>query len=177
MNDSSRFARFMAIVVALTCLAIGGLVAYASPVHAKANVDDPPGCNKDPCVIQHDGGGFVEKYEHLAWRLKQTGWKLSIDGECYSACVILADKARPNVCLTHKARFFIHQTKGEEKRPNGEYEPVRRPYEGYSEDINEWIEFNGGQPITGWLYMEFLEARKFWPACGASFFNARTTDE
>jgi hypothetical protein len=147
-----------------------------APVIAGTDARNPPPCNVNPCVITYDSGGLVAEYEHLSRRVRLTGLRIEIDGECYSACAILADKARPFVCLTHNARLFFHQTAWEGEDLQGNAVILRAPYEGFSEDVNAWIELNGGQPLSGWLYMPFLEARKFWPSCTGPR-HEDTTDE
>jgi hypothetical protein len=152
--------------LALWVLFLLGLSACGTaPAFAVTDPQNPPPCNSNPCVIKRDVGGLVHEYEQLALRVRLTGWRIVIDGECYSACAILADKARPFVCLTPKARLFFHQMYGTYTDPLAGLVILRRPYTGHTKDVAAWIAFNGGQPLSGWLYMPYPQARHFWPSC------------
>jgi hypothetical protein len=157
------------------------VLALAMPTQAlgSASEADPPLCNTNPCVILWDGGGFVKKYQELAQRIRLTGWKLIIDGECYSACVELADRARPFVCLTPAARFFIHKWSQElpSGSPGSGNPRINRGDNVYSDDLQRWVDFNGGQPTTGWLYLPVEQAVQFWPLCTEDFIKGDTTDD
>lgn len=161
---------------ALISLVIFLVPLLVTPAYAITDQLNPPPCNENPCVIQFDGGGYISSYEELSRRVRLTGWRIVIDGECYSACAILADRARPFVCLTYKARFFFHQMSGKIEGPAGNFTVYRQPYAHHGADVAAWIELNGGQPLSGWLYMPFTEARSFWPSC-SEMKPENTTDD
>jgi hypothetical protein len=139
--------------IAWSLLVLLGIVG-SSYAHA------PPPCNDNPCVIEHDGGGSIVQYEKLAVRLVRTKERLEIAGPCFSACTILADHARPFVCIRPGAEFHIHQAMMSGGPLAGLRTPVR-----YSTDLHAWIENRGGQPTVGWLSMDYVTALLFWPAC------------
>ncbi len=128
----------------------------AAPARAQT-----PECNDNPCVITRNGGGSVVAFEKLAARLVRTRERLEIVGPCYSACTMLADQARPFVCIREGAEFHIHQSMMFGPGPeNGLRAPVR-----YSPDLDAYINNRGGQPTVGWLSIPYQTALLFWPAC------------
>lgn len=112
------------------------------------------GC-RNPCVIKYDGGGLIVAYVGVATQFLRNGKTLVIDGPCYSACAILADFARPNVCITSRATFQFHMAYGAFRR----FEPPA------SSDVRAWVISRGGFPEDGFLPMPFQDARQFWPKC------------
>jgi hypothetical protein len=180
MRDPIGAGRIAGLLIFLFILVSIAFMARPAKAQEWGDVEDPfpPTCNENPCILTEDGGGYIEAYEQLAQRLRLTGWKLRIAGECYSACVILADKARPFVCITEGARFFIHQAFDWVMAPNDQnILEVRFPYPGFSEDVNAWIERNNGQPTTGWLYMPYDQALIFWPRCTEEILYGETSDD
>jgi hypothetical protein len=158
---------FHALFGALAAAVLGLVLAIASDAKA-GPLGFPPACNVNPCVIKEDNGGYIRQFEELADRIKATRWIIKVDGECYSACTLLMDRARPYVCITSNARLFIHKGSKPPMDPwpgDPNPQPVRFDVE-YSDDLDAWISDNGGQPGKGgWLYMDYLEAKNFWPNC------------
>jgi hypothetical protein len=117
------------------------------------------GCPQNvPCVINHNNGGYAFLFLWAALTAKRNKRLLVINGDCLSACTILADNARPYVQITQKARFWFHQGTSP---LNGKKSNLGAPL--YSADILQWIHQNGGLPEAGWLEMSNDKARKFWP--------------
>lgn len=156
--------------VALACLALCVVpleipsTEYVAENDSERDTSGFWGCTSDPCVIQYNPGGWVRQYVEAADALRHRGNKLVIDGKCISACAIMADFARPNVCLTDKAEFWFHMASREFALTNGivaiEYsEPPTSP------DIRNWVKSKGGFPIHSFVKMSYAEARKFWPDC------------
>jgi hypothetical protein len=131
----------------------------ASIVHARA--EPAPACNVTPCVVSASFGGLISDFEDLADRLVRTGEPLEIVGDCYSACTILADRARKVVCIDRKVRFRFHQA----GMIGGEEMGKRWKYEGYSPELRAWLDAQGGEPEVGWLTMRYAEAKRFWRRC------------
>jgi hypothetical protein len=87
-----------------------------------------------------------------------------IDGDCASACVILADEARPRVCITERAVFWFHKGYNRTVKPddpNYRFDPIQSP------DITAWVMEHGGFPADDehMLDMHADEAQWFWPMC------------
>lgn len=109
----------------------------------------------DPCVIVSNKGGRVMDFEDAGDAIRNGARKrLIIDGYCASSCMVLADRARPNTCITPRATFAYHKTN--RNRPI----PLRS-------DLDHWIRSNGGYPeFTGTPgIMPNQVARKYWPLC------------
>src|SRR4051794_40671834 len=68
-----------------------------------------PRCDASPCVVAQDMGGVLKDYFDLVDRVLRSGTTVEIAGDCYSACTVLADQARPNVCLRPEAAMHVHQ--------------------------------------------------------------------
>lgn len=121
----------------------------------------PPPCPGDVCIIRQSQGGYTHKFIELAQEIKAKNKRLEIRGACVSACTILADLARPNVCVSESVVIAIHQGKIVPKE--GE-EAKRIPLE-YSDDLDVWIANKGGQPTHGFILMFYDEAKEYWPTC------------
>lgn len=108
-----------------------------------------------PCTIRGSGGGRLDRFLQLAAAINREQRTVVIDGPCYSACSLLADRARANVCITPNAEFGFHRGSDESIAP-------------YSGDLVAWVELNGGFPAfsTGLLTkMDAATARAFFAPC------------
>jgi hypothetical protein len=130
-------------------------------------------CSRTTCTIRNNPGGDIQLFQAAAQEVLEEGKYLVIDGFCASACVILADIARSNTCLTSKAQMAVHKASVIEvtgtARVQGREVPVgrllRREDPPQSPDIDRWIRSNGGYPSKGVKVIPIKEARKFWPMC------------
>lgn len=117
------------------------------------------GCG-NPCIMNESRGGIVLAFTNMAAIIVAEHRMLVINGRCPSACAIMADLARPFVCITPRASFHFH--KGFIRTPEG----VVARFDPYSsEDVWRWINVRGGFPYDDFLDMEFREARQFWEVC------------
>jgi hypothetical protein len=134
-------------------------------------------------TITFDGGGYIYRYLTAARIIRLMDRHLTINGPCGSACVVLADFARPNVCITEYASFHFHKSRKEvpgriAQKPGwilsntGRRGPPERKYDDppHSPEIAGWVNAHGGFPLSdsvwGWLPMPFQDAAEFWPICG-----------
>jgi hypothetical protein len=135
-----------------------------------------PACREAICVIQDNAGGNVVAFEAAAQEVLSEGKKLVIDGRCDSACVLLADIARTNTCLTSKAELAVHQSATlkivGKTYVQGRSVPVAkvisRQDPPQSADIAAWVKSHGGYPIEGFMKIPIEEARLFWTMCEQS---------
>src|SRR5215208_2553157 len=110
-------------------------------------------CAED-CVVRSNGGGSIVYFADAAHVIRRARKKLIIDGYCASACMVMADRARPRTCITERAVFAYHKTNY--NRPI----PLRS-------DLHRWIMRQGGYPgfrgTPG--IMPNHVAQRFFPRC------------
>jgi hypothetical protein len=138
------------------CLYLAAFLLVGSAVPADAlSVTRVLGYCGDPCVVSHNTGGRVMDFEDAGDAIRRGArQKLVIDGYCASSCMILADRARPKACITHRARFGYHRTN------RGRPIPLRG-------DLNRWIVANGGYPAFNGRpgVMPNEVAARYWRRC------------
>ncbi len=163
---------FCWLVLALVCVG-----AFDSPkVQAGQALDAAlqARCSRNVCTIKDNPGGDIQVFQAAAQEVINEGKFLIIDGFCASACVILADLARNNTCLTASAQMAVHKASVIEvtgtSRVEGREVPVgkllRREDPPQSADIDRWIKTHGGYPAKGVKIIPIKDARQFWSMCG-----------
>jgi hypothetical protein len=126
-----------------------------------ANQYPPVSCAPELCIIKASPGGIVDHFEAQGRQLLADGTPIIVDGPCESACTILIDIARENVCITSKAMLAYHQSyiPGTEKSWDIEY---------VTPGLNDYLNSRGGQPGPGtgtMLTLNFNEAKQFYKPC------------
>jgi hypothetical protein len=108
----------------------------------------------DPCTIQNNNGGVIADFEEAGDAISGGARPmLVVDGFCASACMVMADRARPRACITSRAQFGYHETN------------YNRPIPLHA-DLNGWIMDHGGFPNHNRMgYMPNDAAQQFWPLC------------
>lgn len=143
----------------LACLMLGAMIATADADVVRRAV----GWCGDPCVVTHNNGGSVFVFAVAGDAIARGGReRLVIDGYCASACMVLADRARPRACITDRARFAFHKTnRGRPIMLNG--------------DLHSWIMSTGGYPSFHGTPREMPNsvAQRFWRQCPPSAQPAR----
>ena len=107
------------------------------------------------CTITFSPGGEIKRFIFVAHDILKYERNLTIDGECYSACTILADFARPHVCITPNAVMFFHRSNFGDRPPQ-------------SSDIMLWVFAHGDYPSFDsqkFTRMDYEDAKQFWPTC------------
>lgn len=180
-------SRMLAICIAVLLAAIGTVRGEVQPKDDNLIVFPNPlnavfGECGDPCTIKESLGGNMYQFIAAAEYLLYTGRKAKIIGDCFSACVLFADKGRPNVCIEPTARFHFHQGKQwlynaifpdymTHMLPNAPgkmlalhfyitFEPPHSP------DIDAWVYRHGRYPFESFLTMSSSHASQFWQMCG-----------
>jgi hypothetical protein len=151
---------------ALAVLAIGPLFPAKAGTFWQNRDGTSVGCSS-PCVVRFSQGGIIGQFFDLAEQIRDYGGEVIIDGDCYSACVTLADTARPNACITKRARFFLHKATATATFTVGDktYYPGDRLEPLQSADINAYIKARGGYPSQGFRKISYKQALRFWPKC------------
>jgi hypothetical protein len=123
-------------------LGLCGAAFAASPSHCAV------------CTVHWNDGGIVKDFQAEGSAIHRHGM-LVIDGFCGSACMVMADRARPHACVTANATFGFHQTN------------YGRPIP-LSSDLRAWTTAHGGFPASGGHanIMPNEAARQFWALCG-----------
>jgi len=108
----------------------------------------------DPCMIEHSNGGVVADFENAGDAIRAGARQmLVIDGYCASACMVMADRARPRACITSRAQFGYHETN------------YNRPIP-LNADLRGWVMNHGGFPSYASMgFMPNEAAQQFWPLC------------
>jgi hypothetical protein len=122
----------------------------------------------DPCTVQNNNGGVIADFENAGDAIHAGARQmLVIDGFCASACMVMADRARPRACITSRAQFGYHETNYSRPIP-------------LEADLNGWIMQHGGFPSYNRMgIMPNDAAQQFWPLCSeepttASYPTTRT---
>jgi hypothetical protein len=129
-------------------------------------------CAGVTCTITNNPGGDIDLFARAAKEVVREGRHLRIAGMCASACVLLADLARANTCVTPSAQLAVHKTYvinvTGEAIANGQEIPVgdllARQDPPQSPDVDRWIRANGGYPSEGVNILPLKSAR-FWATC------------
>lgn len=118
-----------------------------------------------PCVIEGSPGGIIDLFIAEANDLKDAGTPVIVDGPCISACTLLVDIDRANVCLTTNAAFGFHQSSF--NHGDGTVEHGQVSYE--TPGLDAYIKAHGGEPNTDAtghiLVVPFGEMKKFYRPC------------
>lgn len=147
-------ARYFVLITALA-VAFTTANAQATPLRqGAAAIARAVGDCSNPCTIQSNNGGIIVDFEHAGDAIRAGArQKLVIDGYCASACMVMADRARPRACMTSRAQFGYHKTN------------YNRPIPLHA-DLHGWIVRHGGFPTYhGMGIMPNEVARQFWPLC------------
>ena len=115
--------------------------------------------------ILYSPGGNLAQFRETAAELRKAKTPIIVDGPCYSACTVLVDEDRAQVCITERAVFGYHQgtVVGWLSAQHGQTED--RTQVPYSPDVAAWIEAHGGLPTADVLMMRYPDASGFYRAC------------
>lgn len=151
------------------CTLVFLCIPLRSPPEPKVHsqIEEVVGSCGEPCIIKRNEGGKVGTFLMAAIDVRRGRRNLLIiDGECISACAILADFARPKVCITSKAVFKFHELryKDADEYGNAIYRDGGPPPQ--SHDIDLWVWSQPRQyPWEEFTVMSFEQAKRFWPVC------------
>ena len=120
-------------------------------------------CGK-PCVIEYSAGGNVLGFRLQGQDLAAQKTPVIVDGPCLSACTLLVDEARGNVCITDRAVLGYHQSYADNDGGRS-YTPLQYKTPG----LGAFLENHGGEPKGVFLMVPFAQAKAFYQPCaGAS---------
>lgn len=132
-------------------------------------------------VIHEDLGGSIEAYQAALKHVLETKEPVAIDGECTSACTIIAlGLPRNQICVTPNAMLGFHNAFLATEDEDGNVTPVNRDAVGfpvsdinatekaftrfYPAPIKAWIKRHGG--LHAWvLYLRMPELGRYMRPC------------
>ena len=115
---------------------MGAVLAALSATHVSADVR-----------IRHDPGGIISDRMHTFYRIRDSGERVVIDGQCYSACTIVLGILPPDrVCATPRARLGFHAAwvPDPDGRPLTSPEGTAAMWGFYPDVVRKWINGKGG---------------------------------
>ena len=173
---ASAVAKIGRPLCAVAAALAAGQVALSVPSRAGPQLDRilQPACRLEhTCVVRENRGGDLLVFTRAAREVLREGKTLVIDGRCESACVVLADLARPNTCLTPRAEIGVHKTMVMmvigRRYVQGRAVPLVQVLDRndlpLSDDIDQWVRSHGGYPTDGMNVLPVQDASRFWPMC------------
>jgi hypothetical protein len=115
---------------------MGAVLAALSATHVSADVR-----------IRHDPGGIISDRMQVFARIRDSGERVVIDGQCYSACTIVLGIVPPDrVCVTSRARLGFHAAwvPDPDGRPLTSPEGTAAMWGFYPDVVRKWINGKGG---------------------------------
>jgi hypothetical protein len=117
--------------------------------------------------INDDTGGLIDTYVQKFSRMRDSGERIVVDGQCLSACtLVLAMVPRDRICVTPNAVFGFHSAWSYDAQ-GGEAldrKATRNMWGMYPARIRQWIGANGGlHPKL--IYLRGRQLTAFYPLC------------
>ncbi len=117
--------------------------------------------------IRDDMGGSLGRYLRMFAAIRESGERVIIDGNCFSACTLVtAIIPKERICITGRAVFGFHAgwVDRQTGKPVINAEGTRLLYELYPPVIRSWITNHGGLgPRT--ILLKGRELAAFYPLC------------
>jgi len=116
--------------------------------------------------IQNDMGGPLGQYLLMFTRIRDSGERIIIDGNCFSACTLVTIIPKERICVTQRAVLGFHagwiddQTGGRSTSAEG----TSMLFELYPPSIRSWITNHGGLS-TRMMLLKGRELRSFYSRC------------
>ena len=117
--------------------------------------------------ITNDSGGLIDTYVQRFHRVRDSGERIVVDGQCLSACtLVLAFVPRERICVTPNAVFGFHSAwsydgQGGEALNRGATQSM---WNMYPERIRAWIRANGGLH-QNLIYLRGRQLAALYPTC------------
>jgi len=117
--------------------------------------------------ISDDAGGLIDTYVQKFTRVRDSGERIEVDGQCLSACtLLLALVPRERICVTPNAVFGFHSAWSYDAQ-GGEAvnrDATQSMWNMYPERIRQWIRANGGLH-QGLIYLRGRPLAALYPPC------------
>jgi hypothetical protein len=119
--------------------------------------------------ISNDSGGLIDTYVQKFTRIRDSGERIVVDGQCLSACtLVLALVPRDRICVTPNAVFGFHSAWSYDGQ-GGEAvnrDATQSMWNMYPERIRQWIRANGGLHQS-LIYLRGRSLAALYPACSS----------
>jgi hypothetical protein len=117
--------------------------------------------------ISDDAGGLIDTYVQKFSRIRDSGERTVVDGQCLSACtLVLAFVPRERMCVTPNAVFGFHSAWSYDAQGGQalDQKATQSLWDMYPERIRQWIRANGGlhQKL---IYLRGRQLAAFFPIC------------
>jgi hypothetical protein len=116
--------------------------------------------------IQNDMGGSLGQYLLMFTRIRDSGERIIIDGNCFSACTLVTIIPKERICVTQRAVLGFHagwiddQMGGQSTSTEG----TNMLFELYPPTIRNWITNHGGLS-SRMMLLKGRELRSFYSRC------------
>ena len=167
MNKLNYFWVILYMVVALASQALGNVIIMnkAEPELSEIIKEKILWDREALLKIQYSPGGVVDAYQTAVNLLYYTNHGVQIRGGCYSACTLFTKlSGHEKSCATPDAILYFHKPftmDGFEKIPASDWY-TKAFINLYPQDVQDWIEKEGGLPVDGWIQ---TPATKFFKEC------------
>jgi hypothetical protein len=117
--------------------------------------------------ISDDAGGLIDTYVQKFTRIRDSGERMVVDGQCLSACTLmLALVPRERICVTPNAVFGFHSAWSYDAQgaKASDQKATQSLWDMYPERIRQWIRTHGGlhQQL---IYLRGRQLAAFYPIC------------
>ena len=116
--------------------------------------------------IQNDMGGSLGQYLLKFTRIRDSGDRIIIDGNCFSACTLVTMIPKERICVTQRAVLGFHAGWIDDQtgtRPTSA-EGTSTLFELYPPTIRNWITKHGGL-TPRMMLLKGRELRSFYSLC------------
>jgi hypothetical protein len=116
--------------------------------------------------IGNDMGGPLGQYLLRFTRIRDSGERVIIDGNCHSACTLVTIIPKERICVTRRAVLGFHAGWVDDRNGNQvtSAEGTRALFELYPPTIRSWINEHGGLG-TRTILLKGRELVGFYPLC------------
>jgi len=124
--------------------------------------------------IVDDHGGAIDEYLQAFAKMRLTGERVVVDGDCLSACTLVLGLVPSNqICVTSRARFGFHVPLilNDDGRLVTRPKATRAMWSIYPASVRQWIDQHGGLSRQ-MIYMEGPSLNGIVATCDRSTLRA-----
>ena len=116
--------------------------------------------------VGNDKGGSLGEYLLRFTKIRDSGERVIIDGNCFSACTLVTIIPKERICVTQRAALGFHAGWVSDQNGNRvtSEEGTRVLFELYPSTIRSWINEHGGLGTRA-ILLKGRELVGFYPPC------------